>query len=71
MGFTVRHLRTALERPPPPRSWSPGSRQPQQPYRPPFRSLVPPPPWIMRGDNAVLSLGAILLAGLVLLWLVL
>jgi len=69
MGFTVRHLRATLERAPPPRSWSPGARP--QPYRPPFRSLVPPPPWIMRGDNAVLSLGAILLAGLLLLWLVL
>jgi hypothetical protein len=65
MGYTVRPLRDALERPPPPGSQRPGAR----PSPPPFRSMVPPPPWIMRGDNALLSLGAILLTGLFLLWL--
>jgi len=76
MALTTRNLRDALERPPPPRPWaaSKGDRmgyQPQPPRRPrsPPGTLVPPPPWIMRGENALLSLGAILLGGLVLLWL--
>jgi hypothetical protein len=68
MAMTVRNLRDALERPPPPRPWGPGGAYRPLPPSPPFRSLVPPVPWIMRGDNAALSLGAILLGALALLW---
>ncbi len=52
MGFTTSHLHTALQRPPPPAPMTgPRRFQPQ-----PFRSLVPPPPWIMQRDPFVVLL---------------
>jgi hypothetical protein len=74
MAMTVRNLRDALERPPPPHSWEVMNdwhrRQDEQRmgYRPlppaPYRDTLPPVPWIIRGNNAALSLGAILLGAL-------
>jgi hypothetical protein len=38
------------------------------PAQPSYPSMLPPVPWIIRGNNAALSLGAIMLAGLAALW---
>jgi hypothetical protein len=67
MGYTVRNLHDALERPPPPRSWQPGMAYRPVPPPVPYRSMLPPVPWIMRGNNAALSLAAIVLVALALL----
>jgi hypothetical protein len=65
---TVRNLQDTLgERPPPPASWSPRMGYQPRPS-PPYRSMLPPVPWIIRGNNAALSLGAIVLAALVAAW---
>ncbi|MBO0715962.1 MAG: hypothetical protein J2P55_01325 [Rhizobiales bacterium] len=70
MGCTVRNWRDALERPPPPAPWSASARQgTTMGYRPlPYRNTLPDVPWIIRGNNAALSLGAILLGALAALW---
>lgn len=54
MGYT-RRSRAIIDRPPPPQL--PGARLP-------FRSLLPPVPWIMRDNNALLTLAAIVLSAL-------
>jgi hypothetical protein len=67
--MTVRNLRAALERPPPPAPWRAGGAYRPVPPSPPYRSLLPPVPWIIQGNNAALSLGAIAIAGLLALWM--
>lgn len=56
MGYT-RRSRAIIDRPPPPGSQLPGARLP-------FRSLLPPVPWIMRDNNALLTLAVIVLLAL-------
>lgn len=57
MGYT-RRSRAIVDRPPPPGSQLPGARLCR------FRSLLPPVPWIMRDNNALLTLAAIVLSAL-------
>jgi hypothetical protein len=71
MSLTTAHLRAALERssmgyqPRPQTSprIAPGARLP-------LRSLLPPVPWLIRGNNAALVLGTIVLATLFMAWLI-
>jgi hypothetical protein len=61
MSVSSRNLQKLLSRPPPPAPFR--ARKPFEPRPTYYPNLLPPVPWIVRGDNALLLLVAIGVSG--------